>query len=125
MILKQEVILIHAKLIETYGGTQGIRDMGLLESSLNRPFATFDELDLYITPIEKAAALLESLLINHPFIDGNKRIAYTVARLFLMSSGIDIQATINEKYDFIIQIAKGEISIEQIKEWLTTHTYSL
>jgi len=97
MILKREVILIHSQLIKIYGGAQGIRDMGLLDSSLNRPFATFDGIDLYTTPIEKAAALLESLLINHPFIDGNKRLAYVITRLFLLSSSIDIQANFDEK----------------------------
>lgn len=125
MISKQEVILIHSKLIETYGGTQGIRDIGLLESSLSRPFATFDGKDLYTNPVEKASALLESLLINHPFIDGNKRIAYTITRLFLLSSNVDIQATQTEKYQFIIEIAEGKLSIEKIKEWLNKHTHIL
>ncbi len=74
MIGISDVELIHQILIEKFGGSHGIRDKKMLESALARPFQTFDEKDLYQSPIEKAAALLESILINHLFIDGNKRI---------------------------------------------------
>jgi death-on-curing protein len=66
-------IYIHDNLIDKFGGSKGIRDEGALEAALNRPYATFDGLDLYQTPIDKAAALFESVIINHPFVDGNKR----------------------------------------------------
>ena len=88
MIDIHDVELIHQILIEKFGGGKGIRDRKLLESALARPFQTFDKKDLYVTPIEKAAALLESILINHPFIDGNKRTGYVLMRLLLINNGL-------------------------------------
>jgi len=92
MIELTEAIKIHSILIERHGGSDGIRDLDLLESALNRPYATFDNKDLYPNPIEKSAAILESILINHPFIDGNKRTGYVLARLILLDNQIDINA---------------------------------
>ncbi len=69
MISASEVEIIHNTLIDKFGGAKGIRDLGLLESALARPFATFNEIDLYTTPVEKAAAIMESIVINQPFID--------------------------------------------------------
>jgi death-on-curing protein len=90
MIDIKDVLNIHNILIDKFGGSKGIRDIGLLESAINRPFATFDNKDLYPTPTEKAAAILESILINHPFLDGNKRTAYVLMRLILLENGLDI-----------------------------------
>ena len=73
MINLEIAVEIHDKSIEVYGGGQGIRDEGSLLSALARPFQTFDSNEFYPTPIDKAASLIESILINHPFIDGNKR----------------------------------------------------
>jgi len=121
MISIKEVEIIHNILIDKFGGSKGIRDIGLLESALGRPFATFDSKDLYPNPIEKAAAILESVVINHPFIDGNKRTAYTLMRLLLLENSLDILATQEEKYDFVISASKGEFRFEEIKEWLQSH----
>ena len=88
MISVKEVEKIHAILIGKFGGSHGIRDLGSLESALARPFQRFENEELYPSPILKAAALLESILINHPFIDGNKRTAYTIVRLFLLSNDL-------------------------------------
>ena len=74
MINIELVISLHGILIEKFGGSKGIRDYNALESAIARPFMTFDKEDLYPSPIEKAAALIESLISNDPFIDGNKRI---------------------------------------------------
>ena len=71
MIEVREALLIHQVLIEKFGGSHGLRDRGLLESALARPFQTFNDEELYPGPIEKAAALIESIITNHPFIDGN------------------------------------------------------
>lgn len=122
MIGITEVEKIHSILIERHGGSLGIRDKALLESAINRPYATFDNRDLYLTPIEKAASILESILINHPFIDGNKRIGYVLARLILLENDLDISANQDEKYEFIIGISKGEMKYEAIKTWLTANT---
>ncbi len=118
MIDVGDAIRIQEVLIEKFGGAKGIRELKLLESALSRPFQTFDKKDLYPHPIEKAAALIESILINHPFIDGNKRIGYVLMRLLLMEYRMDIQATEDEKYSFVISIAKGEYKFESIVNWI-------
>ena len=121
MISLGEVERIHEILIDKFGGTTGIGDLGSLESAINRPYQTFDEKELYPDPILKAAAIFESLISNHPFIDGNKRTAYVLMRLVLLENGLSIQAEENEKYEFVIRAAKGEIKFEEIREWLTIH----
>ena len=118
MIDLKTVENIHSILIERFGGTSGIRDSGGLESAINRPFQTFDQRELYPTPVEKASAIFESLISNHPFIDGNKRTAYVLMRLILFEYGLDIKADENKKYDFVVAAAKGEIKFDQIKEWI-------
>ncbi len=118
MISEKEVLEIHKILIERFGGSEGIRDQELLDSALNRPYQTFDRNELYPTPIDKAAAILESIVKNHPFVDGNKRTGYVLARLLMMSEQLDIQADQERKYQFVISISKGELSFDQIKEWL-------
>ena len=119
MIRIEEVINIHEILIDKFGGSHGIRDIKGLESALNRPYMTFDQKDLYSTPVEKAAALIESLISNHPFVDGNKRIGYVIMRYFLLQNNMDIQATQSEKFDFVISIAQGQLSFEYICKWLS------
>jgi len=118
MISSAEVEQLHKILIDRFGGSSGIRDMGALEAALARPFQTFDQHDLYATPIEKATCLLESVLNNHPFIDGNKRTGYTLMRLFLMKHGIDLTANQDEKYEMVIQVASGQKRYEDIVSWL-------
>lgn len=108
---------IHEILIEEHGGSHGVRDLSLLESAINRPFSSFDNSDLYNSPILKAAAILDSILINHPFIDGNKRTGYILARLILLENNFDISANQNDKYEFIIKISKGELKFDSIVEW--------
>ena len=121
MIELEEIEQIHKTLIEFFGGSQGIRDLSALKSALARPFQTFENKDLHPTPIYKAAALIESILINHPFIDGNKRTGYVAMRSFLIANGLDIDATQEEKYEFVINIASGKIRLEEITEWLASH----
>ena len=113
---------IHQKLIQRFGGAYGIRDHSALSSALSRPFQTFEEKELYPTVLDKAAALIESILSNHPFVDGNKRTGYVLLRAFLLSENLDITATEDEKYEFIIQIASGSIKYDSILEWLHINT---
>ena len=122
MISISVAILIQDILIEKFGGARGIRDRGLLESALSRPFQTFDNRDLYPTVIEKAAALIESIINNHPFIDGNKRIGYVLLRLFLIENDFDLEANQNEKYDFVINIASQKIDFDQVCIWIINHS---
>ncbi len=121
MIEIRDVLSIHNLLIDKFGGSKGVRDQGLLESAINRPFATFDNQDLYPTHSDKAAAILESILINHPFVDGNKRTAYVLMRLILLDDGYDIAATHDEKYQIVISASKGEARFDEIKSWIEAH----
>jgi death-on-curing protein len=121
MIDIKDVLNIHNLLIERFGGSAGIRDITLLESAIHRPWATFDQHDLYPTPIEKAAALLESILINHPFVDGNKRTAYVLMRLILLENHLDVKATQEEKYTMVIAASNGDLRFDEIKDWLQLH----
>jgi death-on-curing protein len=118
MIEIDHVVEIHSILISKYGGLDGIRDKKLLDSAINRPFATFDGIELYDSIEEKAAAIVQSILTNHPFFDGNKRTGYVLMRLFLRLNGKDIIAAENEKYDFVISIAQGKMNIDQITKWI-------
>jgi death-on-curing protein len=118
MIDIKDVLNIHNILIDKFGGSKGIRDIGLLESAINRPFATFDNKDLYPTPTEKAPAILESILINHPFLDGNKRTAYVLMRLILLENGLDISSDQDEKYLMIIDASIGKLRFENIRDWI-------
>lgn len=121
MIQYEDVLNIHEFLINKFGGTHGIRDERLLQSALSRPFQTFDQADLYKSHVEKAAALIESVVTNHPFIDGNKRTGYVLMRLYLMENNLDISADQKEKYEFVISIASGNSSFDQITEWIHNH----
>jgi death-on-curing protein len=94
-----------------------------LQSAIARPFQTFDKDDLYKSHIEKAAALIESIVSNHSFLDGNKRTDYVLMlmRLYLMQNGLDISASQDEKYDFVIAIASGALPYEVIVSWIESH----
>jgi len=125
MILLNDVLDLHDKSIEVYGGSKGIRDIGLLESAIARPFQTFGGEDLYPSPYDKAAAFAESLIINHPFIDGNKRTGMLGMATFLLENKIYIDTKDEDLYDMIIKISMGEINFEQITEWLKNNTAKL
>lgn len=121
MITLKDVLNIHEFLINKFGGSHGIRDKNLLKSAIARPFQTFDKEDLYKTHVEKAAALIESIVTNHPFIDGNKRTGYVLMRLYLMERGLDISANQAEKYEFVIAIASGDFTFTEIVDWIDQH----
>jgi len=118
MITVKKVLAIHQILIKEFGGSEGVRDQGGLESAISRPFQTFGEQALYPTPIDKSAAIIESIVKNHPFVDGNKRTGYVLMRLVLMQANLDIEATQEEKYEFVMKIARGELGFEAIRDWI-------
>lgn len=122
MIEYQEVLEIHQVLIREFGGSQGVRDENGLKSALERPFSGFGETEFYQSPEEKAGAILESIVKNHPFIDGNKRTGYVLMRLVLMNFGKDIKALQDEKYDFVIAVASGQLDFQQIVTWIKQRT---
>jgi death-on-curing protein len=124
MIDIKEVLSIHEILIEKFGGGSGVRDMNGLHAAISRPFSTFDTVELYPEPLDKATALVESIVNNHPFVDGNKRTGYVLMRLLLMKQGFDIKASQEEKYSFVIAIASGHYKTEDIRKWIQEHLVS-
>ncbi len=122
MISLDDALKIHQILIDKFGGTYGIRDRNALEASINRLFATFNLQDLYPGAIEKAAAILESILINHPFIDGNKRTGYVLMRIILLNHNFDLIANEEEKYKMVISVSKGELRFDGIKDWIEKYS---
>ena len=125
MITLEDALYVHHKSIQEYGGSSGIRDEGALLASLARPFQTFDQQELYETPADKAAAILESLIINHPFMDGNKRTAYVLSRTLLQLFDYDMMAFDDEKYKMTIAASSGEIRFDEIKAWIEEHLVSI
>lgn len=120
----QQILFIHARLIEETGGESGLRDLGILRSAISRPQATFDENDLYPDIFHKAAALLESLINNHPFVDGNKRTGIVSTGLFLQTNGHPFSASQDDLAAFTLSVAKGKETIESMASWLKAHTNS-
>ena len=118
MIDLKTVLKIHDLLIDEFEGTPGVRDHSLLDSAINRLFQTFDNELLYPSIIDQSAAIIESIIKNHPFNDGNKRTGYTMMRLHLLNNELDIKASEDDKYDFVISIASGQIDFDQIKQWI-------
>ncbi|TGL85064.1 type II toxin-antitoxin system death-on-curing family toxin [Leptospira congkakensis] len=114
----EDVILIHKDQIELYGGAADIRDHGLLESAINQPMTTFDGISLHPSVFDKAAAYLFYLCKNHPFLDGNKRVALASSLVFLDINGYDILDPNETLYDFVIGVAEGKFKLEEIKKTL-------
>ncbi|MGC9400633.1 MAG: type II toxin-antitoxin system death-on-curing family toxin [Anaerolineae bacterium] len=117
-----EVAVIHARLIQRTGGAAGLRDLGRLEAAVARPQAAFEGAELYPTVWDKAAALMESLIRNHPFIDGNKRVALVAVGLFLERNGHVLRASNAEVYAFTLQMARSEVEREAAAAWLRVHS---
>jgi death-on-curing protein len=124
MITVEDILKVHDASINTFGGSKGIRDMGMLESAIARPFQTFGGEELYPTPIEKAAALCESLIVNHPFVDGNKRTGFAAMVALLMEYGSPFTATEHEAYSTMIKVSIGEMGFDALKEWLAENTHA-
>ncbi len=118
----EQVLFLHARLIEETGGSHGVRDVPLLESAVARPRATFGGEDLYPDLATKAAALMDSLIRNHPFIDGNKRTGIAAAGLFLHQNGRRLTATNPELEAFTVYVAASGPNISEITEWLESHS---
>lgn len=119
-----EVVAIHVRIIEKTGGHPGIRDWDLLSSVLSRPQATFGGEDLYPDIYLKAAALIQSLSANHPFVDGNKRTALVTMEYFLHLSNLEIKASQKEKVDFVLWVVNAKPTLLQIADWIKKHLQS-
>lgn len=115
---KEKVLLLHQLMAEATGGEVGVRDEALLESALENVYATFDGIELYPSKEEKAARLGFSLISNHAFIDGNKRIGIYIMLSFLELNGIRIEATNDEVYSLGMKVADGSADYEYILSWI-------
>ena len=113
-VSKSMVLSIHARQIERFGGTPGLRDEGLLESALAQPQATFGGQFLHPTISEQAAAYLYHIAMNHPFIDGNKRTAFAVTDTFLRLNGCALNLTDDRAYDLVMRVARGTMTKEEL-----------
>lgn len=120
-LTKNQVILIHQKIIQLTGGKTGIRDEGLLESALASPFITFAGIELYPTLEEKAARLGYGLIQNHAMFDGNKRLAIHCMLLFLLINNVKLSYTLKEAETIVLKLAKHEASQNDLVDWIHTH----
>ncbi len=109
-------------MIKRFGGSHGVRDLGLIESAIKRPDATFEGVDLYVDIFTKAAALMHSLLKNHGFIDGNKRTAYSSCGLFLKLNGYKLLNMHKVSLEFTMNAENNSLEIEEIAAWLKNNS---
>lgn len=116
-----EVLNLHRQIIEQSGGALGVRDLGALESALAQPRMTFGGEDLYPTLVDKAAAVGFSIVMNHPFVDGNKRTGHAAMETFLVLNGMEISASVDEQEQVILTLASGNSGRESFVEWLKQH----
>jgi death-on-curing protein len=119
------VPIIQADLLKRYGGTLGIRDRGLLSSALAQPKMTAQKKFLHRTLFDKAAAYGFHMCRNHPFVDGNKRIAFVLMDIFLQENGWELQASEEEAYETMIRLASGNLAKNDLSAWLKAHSAKL
>ncbi len=120
-LTKEQILLLHAQLIETTGGSDGIRNMGLLESALEIPFQSYGGEELYPSIQAKAARLCYGLVKNHAMIDGNKRLGCHAMLVFLALNGYEMEYTQKELSDLILEVAADRKQYEDILYWLLAH----
>jgi len=121
ILTKEQIILLHSELIDAHGGSYGVRDGALLDSAIAAPFQTFDGQDLLPTVQQKAVRLGFGLIMNHPFIDGNKRNGVHAMLTLLAMNGIELEYTQKELYETILSTAASEASFEELLKWVLIH----
>ena len=122
---KEQILSLHRRIIKATGGSPGLREESGLEAAVARPAATFDGYDLYPAMSEKAAALMHSLLMNHPFVDGNKRVAIAAAELFLEINGHRIVASEDDMESMALAAAAGQLGKEELTIWFKQNVTSV
>jgi death-on-curing protein len=120
-----EVLELHRRITAQSGGTTGLRDFGALESALAQPRMTFGGHDLYPSLIEKASALAFSLVKNHPFIDGNKRVGHAAMETFLFLNGYELNAPVDQQEKIILRLSEGELARDELVAWLREHVIEI
>ncbi len=120
-LTKKQVLMLYTQLVESTGGSDGIRDEGLLDSALESPFQSFGGEELYPSIQAKAARLCYGLVKNHAMVDGNKRIGAHTMLVFLAVNGYELKYTQNELVDLILDVADGKKVYEDLLKWILEH----
>jgi len=120
-LTKEQILVMHNELIAEHGGSNELRDEGLFDSALATPYQTFGGHDLLPTVQQKAVRLGYGLIMNHPFIDGNKRIGTHVMIVMLAMNGIELEYTQKELYEVILDVASGKVSFDGLYDWVLNH----
>ncbi len=118
----ENVLFLHTVAVEAFGGAEGVRDLNSLRAAVARPWGSSSGRDHFPTPFDKAAALAESVIRRHPFVDGNKRTATASAAYLLSTFGYELEAEQRELEDFAVSIALGELKAEEIAFWFEEHS---
>ena len=118
----EEILRLHFKVIDDYGGSHGVRSESRLKSVIEAPQQVLFGAEQYPTLAEKAAVYIRNIIGDHPFADGNKRTGITVAGVFLLRNSVQLTATPKELEDFAVRVAVEHLSIEDIAAWLDVHT---
>ncbi len=122
VITKDQALMMHRELIAATGGSEGVRDEGLLDSALSAPFQTFGgRLPLLPSIRQQAARLGYGIIMNHPFVDGNKRVGAHIMLTFLAMNDIELRYTQKELYETILSVAAGEVSCDELLQWILSH----
>ena len=121
VLSKEQILLLHAQLIAETGGSAGVRDERLLESALCAPFQSFEDMEVYPSIQQKAARLGMGLTKNQAFLDGNKRIGAHAMIVFLALNRIELRYTQKELSDTFLQVAAGNLSFNQLLNWILDH----
>ena len=121
ILTKHQIVLLHEQLINETGGSHGIRDEGMLESALSAPFQEFQAFSPYPTIQQKAARLAYGLIMNHPFVDGNKRIGAHAMLTLLLLNGIELEYTQQELSNIILRVADGKGDYDILLTWILNH----
>jgi death-on-curing protein len=116
-----EVLELHRLALEQTGGMPGLRDLGMLESAVAQPYMAYGGEELYPTLFDKASALGYSLIKNHPFVDGNKRVGHAAMETFLVLNGHEIRAGVEEQERVILGVAAGAVGREEFTGWIRDH----
>jgi len=118
----EQILYLHDRLIREIGGSHGVRDFSSLLSAVGRPQSSFEGQDLYPDIYSQTAALMESLVRNHPFVDGNKRTGVAAAGLFLRINGYRLECSQKELVVTAVQVATGELRVDELADWLRAHS---
>ena len=118
----QDLIYINQAVVDASGGTIGVRDIGLIDSAVNRPQATFGEDDLYPSLFDKAAALFHSVIFNLAFLDGNKRTAIASAAQLLYINGFELVTSEKDLEAFTMEVVEKRLDLNEIAEWLSKYS---